>query len=164
EMERLNVQLDGLNRLREKRREGFHRARLAYFQFALQNEMEKYLILDPVITVHPDEVFFEAFSRDESSYPRLGVKHELFEDVGPLACGTTNIDFSARLAEGLERMRTYRVTRFAIAPAGLAVAAHGASGGDVHVEKKIDLPESWVRGFLQVQSAMTLSMPRFTIA
>lgn len=28
-------------------------------------------ILDPVITVHPDRVFFEAFSRDQSVYASL---------------------------------------------------------------------------------------------
>ncbi len=164
ELERLNVRLDELNRSRDARREGYHRARMEFFQFALENEYEKYFLLDPVITVHPDEVFFEAFSKDESSYARLGVSHDHFEDVGPFACGTTNIDFSSGLAEGLDRIRTYRTTRLAIGPTGFAVAAQTATGIDVQHEKKIDLPESWVRGFLQVQSAMTLSMPRFTIA
>jgi hypothetical protein len=167
ELERLNVSLDGLNRIREKRREAFHQARLAYFRFVLENEYEKFYILDPVITVHPDEVFFEAFSRDESSYARLGVSQDLFDDVGPFACGTTNIDFSASLAEGFDRLRGYRDTRFAIGPSGFGVATSAASNESdvaVHHEKKVDLSESWVRGFLQVQSAMSLSMPRFSLA
>ncbi|MBL8113274.1 MAG: SWIM zinc finger family protein [Acidobacteria bacterium] len=168
ELERLNVSLDALNRIREKRREAFHAARLAYFRFVLENEYEKFYILDPVITVHPDEVFFEAFSRDESSYARLGVSQDLFDDVGPFACGTTNIDFSASLAEGFDRLRAYRDTRFAIGPSGFAVATNTTTAtnedSEVHHEKKVDLPESWVRGFLQVQSAMSLSMPRFSLA
>lgn len=164
ELESLHGRLDELDRARDKRRAHYAQARLAYFQFALENAYEKFLLLDPVITVHPDEVFFEAFSRDESSYARLGITHEQFQDVGPFACGTTNIDFSARLAAGLERIRKYRTTRFAIAPSGFAVAAETTGGTETCVEKKVDLPESWVSGFLQVQSAMTLSMARFSIA
>ncbi|MCG3193004.1 MAG: hypothetical protein DIJKHBIC_02253 [Thermoanaerobaculia bacterium] len=164
ELEGLHEELDGLNRLREKRREAFHQARLRYFQFALENEYEKFFILDPVITVHPDEIFFEAFSRDESSYARLGVPHSHFADAGPFACGTTNIDFSAALADGLERIRGYRAARLALGPMGMAVASQTESGFEVHREKKVELPASWLRGFLQVQSAMTLALTRVAMA
>jgi hypothetical protein len=58
-------------------------------------------------------------------------------------------------------MRSYRRTRFDIDPAGFAVATDGGAG---HIEKKIDLPESWVMGFLQVHSAMTLGLTRFRMA
>jgi len=57
-------------------------------------------------------------------------------------------------------MRSYRQTRFDIDPTGLAVAS---AGGPVHKEKKIELPESWVKGFLQVQSTMTLGLTRLRI-
>ncbi len=164
ELERLNARLDDLNRRSEKRREVFHQARSRYLQFALENDYEKFFILDPVITVHPDEIFFEAFSRDESSYARLGVAHAHFEDAGPFACGTTNIDFSTGLADGLERIRGYRTTRLAVGPMGLAVAAQTKSGVEIHREKKVELPESWLRGFLQVQSAMTLALKHFVMA
>ena len=58
-------------------------------------------------------------------------------------------------------MRTYRRTRFDIDPAGFAVATGDGRGAH---EKKIDLPESWVMGFLQVHSTMTLGLTRFRMA
>ena len=58
-------------------------------------------------------------------------------------------------------MRSYRRTRFDIDPSGFAVATDGGPG---HIEKKIDLPESWVKGFLQVHSAMSLGLTRFRMA
>ena len=43
-----------------------------YFQYLLKRDYQAWIVLDPVITVHPDQVFFECFSKDESSYGRLG--------------------------------------------------------------------------------------------
>jgi hypothetical protein len=154
----LEARLGELDRARRERLQPFHKARLAYIDYVYTNAFEQNLILDPVITVHPDEVAFEAFSRDESTYARLAAKFELFDRVDEFRCGTTNIDFSTRLHGELERMRSYRRTRFDIDPAGFAVATGGGSG---HVEKKIDLPESWVNGFLQVHSVMALGLTRF---
>jgi hypothetical protein len=58
-------------------------------------------------------------------------------------------------------MRSYRQTRFDLAPSGFAVATDGA---EQHKEKKIDLPDSWVMGFLQVHSTMSLGLTRFHMA
>jgi hypothetical protein len=88
----------------------------------------------------------------------LGAKYDLFEKIDEFECGTTNIDFSSRLHGELDRMRTYRRTRFDIAPSGFTVAT---DGGATHKEKKIDLPESWVKGFLQVHSTMSLGLTHF---
>lgn len=110
-------------------------------------------ILDPVITVHPDRVFFEAFSQDQSAYGALIVDPKIFETMGDVVTGTTNIDFSAWLWGALGEMRTSRSTTFRIGPEGFEVKTSSAGG---RFEKKVDLPESWVRGFLQVQAAMGL--------
>ncbi|MEY4562674.1 MAG: hypothetical protein RLZZ618_1951, partial [Pseudomonadota bacterium] len=73
--------------------------------------------------------------------------------TGEMACGTTNIDYSASLFEEFQKIRSYKDTRFQVDPTGFTVA----TGDDpAFVEEKIDLPDSWVRGFLQVSSAMTL--------
>jgi hypothetical protein len=157
----LEARLGELDRARRERLKAFHRARMAYVEHVYQDEYERYLIFDPVITVHPDEVAFEAFSRDESTYARLAAHYELFDRIDEFQCGTTNIDFSIGLHGELERMRSYRRTRFDIDPSGFAVATEGGAG---HVEKKIDLPESWVMGFLQVHSAMSLGLTRFRMA
>ena len=52
-------------------------------------------ILDPVITVHPDRVFFEAFSQDQSVYAMVIVNPEMFATEGNVVTGTTNVDFTA---------------------------------------------------------------------
>ncbi len=151
----LEARKDELDRHRFDRLKPFYRARKEYFDWVYYHQYELNYLFDPVITVHPDEVFFEAFSRDESSYARLGAKYDLFEKIDAFECGTTNIDFSAKLHGELDRMRTYRRTRFDIDPSGFTVAT---DGGATLKEKKIDLPESWVKGFLQVHSTMSLGM------
>jgi hypothetical protein len=157
----LEARLAELDESRQNRLRPFYSARETYFQYAYANEYEQQFLLDPVITVHPDEVSFEAFSRDESMYARLAAKYDLFSAVGHVECGTTNIDFSAKLSGELDRMRTYRNTRFTFDPGGFAVAPGGVP---VHKEKKIELPESWVMGFLQVHSTMTLELTRLRLA
>jgi hypothetical protein len=158
-MEGLEARLAELDQSRNARLKPFHKARLDFFNFIYEDQYELQMLLDPVVTVHPDEVSFEAFSRDESTYARLAVKHELFERVDEFECGTTNIDFSLKLHQELERMRTYRKTRFDIAPEGLTVVSNSGS----HQEKKMDLPDSWVMGFLQVHSTMGLGLHRLSM-
>lgn len=154
----LEARRDELDQKRFDRLKPFYLARQSYFDWVYYHQYELNYLFDPVITVHPDEVFFEAFSRDESSYARLGARYDLFEKIDAFECGTTNIDFSAKLHGELDRMRTYRRTRFDIDPSGFAVHTDGAAA---HKEKKIDLPESWVKGFLQVHSTMSLGLTRF---
>src|SRR5687768_13941596 len=65
-------------------------------------------ILDPVITVHPDRVFFEAFSQDQSAYALLITDPAIFEQEGQSQTGTTNVDFTAWLWGALGEMRSSR--------------------------------------------------------
>ncbi|MGB1216989.1 MAG: SWIM zinc finger family protein, partial [Saprospiraceae bacterium] len=65
----------------------------------------------------------------------------------------TNIDYSAALYNEFQKIRDYKQTEFKVDPSGFEVATENE---DVYKEVKIDLPDSWVRGFLQVSSAMTL--------
>jgi hypothetical protein len=136
-------------------------AQRAYFSWLLRNDPTAFVILDPVITVHPDQVLFEVFSKDEGAYAKLGVDRDAFEHAGELAFGTTNVDFSRSLAQGLEQMRSYRETRLSIGREGVKFAT--TSGGEV-LEKQIRVPDSWLRGFLQVQSSAALPRERFELA
>jgi hypothetical protein len=153
----MQAELKELNDRRDRRMRPFNQARSRFRQYAWQKRLAISFLLDPVITVHPDELFFECFSQDEATYGRLGVDYEVFGHVGEFACGTTNIDYSAALYQEFQKIRTYKTTRFEVDPSGFEVQT---TNEDAFREVKIDLPDSWVRGFLQVSSAMTLPSVR----
>lgn len=156
----LQTELGELHKLRDQRMAPFYRAMRQYFDYLYQRDKDAWFVLDPVITVHPDEVFFECFSQDESSYGRLGASYEVFQNVREFACGTTNVDYSSALYDEFQKIRTYKSTTFEVDPSGFEVqTSHAAS----YKEVKIDLPDSWVRGFLQVSSAMSLPAIRFDL-
>jgi hypothetical protein len=125
-----------------------------------QDEDEWLETLDPVITVHHDQLFFEAFSNDQSSYVRLSASLDAFEPAGEVRYGTTNIDFNWELREALQSLRSSRRTEFSVGAAGFGVSTQVGAGALDHFERKVDLPDSWVKGFLQVQGA--LAMPAFS--
>ena len=57
----------------------YYKAQRKYFDYLYRKNRDFWIVLDPVITVHPDQVFFECFSQDESSYGRLAASYEVFE-------------------------------------------------------------------------------------
>lgn len=141
-------------------RKQYWKARVAYVNFLRKHDPELWRQLvpcDPVITVADDVVFFECFSTDESAYGHLSVARDGFGHSDQLKLGTTNVDYSQDLYEQFQTLRTYRPTRFALDPEGFAVTSGDAPA---HREEKIDLPASWLRGFMKLQSAMTMSMIR----
>ena len=138
----------------------FYKAQAKFFSYLYLANREMWIALDPVITVHPDRLFFEAFSRDESSYASLSCSHEVFDRVGDFACGTTNIDYSDALYGEFQKIRDYKSTRLSIDPGGFELRT---ADDPAFIEQKIDVPDSWVRGFLQVSSAMNLPARRFDL-
>ena len=117
-------------------------------------------LLDPVITVHPDRVFFEAFSQDQSAYGVVIVDREILEAEGDVRTGTTNVDFTSWLWAALAELRSSRETWLRIEAAGFEVRTAGAGG---RFERKVDLPEDWVRAFLQLQASMAMPGTRLTL-
>lgn len=138
----------------------YYKAQRKYFDYIYKKDRDAWFVLDPVITVHPDEIFFECFSQDESTYGRLGCNYEVFKDVNEFACGTTNIDYSDALYKEFQKIRDYKTTDFVVDPSGFEVTT---TAEEEFKEVKIDLPDSWVRGFLQVSSAMTLDSTSFDL-
>ena len=109
---------------------------------------------DPIISVADDSVYFEAFSKDESSYGCLYVDRNAFDEGQDAALGTTNIDYSLALYERFQQLRSYRRTRLSIDPRGFDVKVEGAP---IFREEKIALPPSWLKGFGQISA--TASFP-----
>lgn len=156
----LQGELQEIYKSRSNRWQAFYKAQREYFDYLYKRDYNTWFVLDPVITVHPDEIFFECFSQDESSYGRLSASYEVFQNVNEFACGTTNIDYSAALYDEFQKIRSYKNTQFLVDPSGFEVKTTGEQD---FKEIKIDLPDSWVRGFLQVSSAMSLPTIQFDL-
>ncbi|MEM0993995.1 MAG: SWIM zinc finger family protein [Bacteroidota bacterium] len=152
-IDHLKTELGSLRAHKNKILQPFYKARQSFFEYIRKRDYDAWFVLDPVITVHPDELFFECFSQDESTYARLGCDYNVFEQINTFECGTTNIDYSSSLYNEFQKIRTYKDTNFKIDPSGFDVQTEHEAA---YKEEKIDLPDTWVRGFLQVSAAMTL--------
>jgi len=159
-MKQLQEEIKELNQRNHERLAPYYQAKQRFFQHLYTVNYDAWFVFDPVITVHPDEVFFECFSVDESSYGRLGASYEVFKNINEFACGTTNVDYSAALYDEFQKIRSYKTTRLEVDPSGFEVQT---TNEEAYKEVKIDLPDTWVRGFLQVSSAMSLPATRFDL-
>ena len=101
---------------------------------------------DPVVTCNGDRLRFESFSGCCGVYARLDVLSEALDgEVHDL--GTTNVDVNGPLRQALARVGGADPLHLAVGPDELAVTT---LDGPV-VEKKVPLPERWLRGFAEVQ-------------
>jgi len=130
-------------------------AQKAFLDASLQSEEQKDTVLDPVLTVDPDQVSLEVFSRDESAYARLAFDNGLF-DGREAAHGSTFLDVPPELVNKVDRLRTY---------VPLSLEAHVAlPSREARAPRNVEVPHAWLRGFLQVQSAATLPASTCTLA
>ena len=159
-IETVKAELAEVRAEKEKLLIPFYKARQQYYNYLYNNDRDAWIVLDPVITIHPDELFFECFSQDESTYGKLGCNYNVFTAIDDYKCGTTNVDYSNELYEEFQKIRDYKDTELKVDPSGFTVAT---TDEEQYKEVKIDLPESWVRGFLQVSSAMTLPTIQFEL-
>ncbi|WDF36458.1 SWIM zinc finger domain-containing protein [Streptomyces sp. T12] len=102
--------------------------------------------LDPVVTGNGDRLRFESFSGCCGVYARLDVL-EAGLDGGEVGHGTTNVDVNNPLREALSRIGADDPLHLRVGPQELAVTT---LDGPV-VEKKVPLPDRWLRGFAQAQ-------------
>ncbi|MEU0232336.1 MULTISPECIES: SWIM zinc finger family protein [unclassified Streptomyces] len=104
--------------------------------------------LDPVVTGNGDRLRFESFSGCGGVYARLDV---LDEGLGGAETGhgTTNVDVNDPLREALSRMTGDDPLHLRVGPDEMAVST---LAGAV-VEKKVPLPDRWLRGFAEAQVA-----------
>ncbi|MFE7551205.1 SWIM zinc finger family protein [Streptomyces gardneri] len=104
--------------------------------------------LDPVVTGNGDRLRFESFSGCGGVYARLDVLHEGLGGA-ETGHGTTNVDVNDPLREALSRMTGNDPLHLRVGPEELAVTT---LAGAV-VEKKVPLPDRWLRGFAEAQVA-----------
>ncbi|MFE5681079.1 SWIM zinc finger family protein [Streptomyces erythrochromogenes] len=102
--------------------------------------------LDPVVTAGGDRLRFESFSGCCGVYARLDVLPEGL-DGADTGHGTTNVDVNNPLREALSRLSGDGPLHLRVGPDELAVTT---LDGPV-VEKKVPLPDRWLRGFAESQ-------------
>lgn len=137
-----------------------HSKKQAYFRWLWDNDRDAWFVLDPIVSVQKDGTFFEAFSGDESIYARVFLPHSQLDSAEEPTLGTTNIDFSLLLEREFDRVRSYRPMSLSI---GLKAVDFKTEAALVE-EEKIPLPETWVRGLVEVQSVLSLAPITFEMS
>jgi hypothetical protein len=113
------------------------------------------LLADPVATAARDRLRFEAFSSCASVYARLDLL-PAFVDGAFLGAGTTNVDLGADVRAALAGVTAAAKLDLELGLADLAVEVDGVR----HEERKVRLPERWVRGFAETQAILASMEPR----
>ncbi len=131
-------------------------AQKAFLDSQFADDKRQSGVLDPILTVDPDEISLEVFSKDESAYARLALSSALFEGR-EVAHGTSFVELPTSFVERLDRVATHQEILLdagttATARKGTAQAPLAAPAGP----KAVEVPYSWLRGFLQVQAAAML--------
>lgn len=142
------------------RGDAFWDQRSAFWEWLYTHNRDAWMVLDPIVSVQPDATFFEAFSQDESIYARVRVPSDALETDADLQAGTTNIDFSVALERELARTRSYRPLHLTVGASSVGVTTDVSS----ILERKIDLPDTWVRGLVEVQAALSLAPVEITLS
>ena len=154
EREELTKQADALQLIIKKfNSDSYPKQRQRFWSWLYTHNHDAWYVLDPIVSVQPDATFFEAFSLDESAYARIALPHSATYGGKEFICGTTNIDFSTSLERELARTRSYRPLHLTVGKDSVELD----SGLSSTIEKKIDLPESWTKGLVEVQAALSLA-------
>ncbi|MBV2156184.1 SWIM zinc finger family protein [Kitasatospora sp. SUK 42] len=111
--------------------------------------------LDPVVTANGDRLRFESFSGCCGVYARLDVLAAGL-DGDEIGHGTTNVDVNDPLREALTRIGPADPLHLAVGPDALEVTTFDGP----LVERKVPLPERWLRGFAETQVVAAGFEPR----
>jgi hypothetical protein len=131
-----------------------------FWGWLYDHNREAWIIIDPIVSVQPDATFFEGFSIDESVYARVKLPSDCIDTSEEIRPGTTNIDYGLGLEKEFSRVRSYRALDLIVGSDAVTIETNVGSA----VEKKIDLPESWVRGLLEVQSALAITSIKLDVS
>jgi SWIM zinc finger len=103
---------------------------------------------DPVVTSNLDRLRFESFSACAGVYARVDLEPGVL-DGRPRAWGTTNVDFNSPMRAALARVHDDEAMLMHVGHDEVRVETLAGSA----VERKVPLPERWLKGFAEVQVA-----------
>lgn len=117
--------------------------------------LQKILLLaDPVITCTGERLRFEGFSSCCGAYARLDVLAPAL-DGEFLGVGTANVDFNAPMRAALSQVSDRESLAFELGSDRFEVRRDSVGV----VERTVDLPMRWVRGFSEVQAYQARMRP-----
>jgi hypothetical protein len=105
------------------------------------------ILRDPVVTSNEDRLRFESFSGCCGVHARLDLLPAALESR-PATSGTTNVDFNDRMIAALAAACVGGPMLMHVGADEVAVTTESASA----VERRVPLPERWLRGFGEVQA------------
>ena len=102
-------------------------------------------VLDPVMTAGGDRLRCESFSACNGVHARLDLLGTGL-DGGEIGFGTTNVDINAPLRSALANVHRNEMLHLSVGRDDFVVSTPEAS----HMERKVELPDRWVRGFAEI--------------
>lgn len=115
-------------------------------------------LLDPIVTTGQEKIRFEGFSSCNGIYARLDVLGDGL-DGDFLASGTTNVDFNDPMINALNAVKKDELMMLAVGDDNVRIQTEKA---DV-TEKKVKLPERWIKGLTSVQVYLADMTERATL-
>lgn len=103
-------------------------------------------IKDPIITAGTSKMRFEGFSSDNSVYVRLDMKPEAI-DGEFIASGTTNVDFNDPMLNAMNAIQKNEKVILSVGHQEMQLITEKAK----EHERKVTLPERWIKGLSSVQ-------------
>ena len=101
---------------------------------------------DPVVTSNGDRMRFESFSACCGVYARFDLLPSAL-DRAPVSTGTTNVDFNPPMREALARIGGLEPLHLQVGMEEVTVRTLDSQVA----ERKVPLPERWLKGFAEVQ-------------
>jgi hypothetical protein len=106
-------------------------------------------LTDPVVTSESGTLRFESFSACCGVHARLDVRPDGL-DAETMSAGTVNVDFNEPMRAALARVRARTPLRLQVGFDAVEVETLDGSA----VERRVPLPDRWVKGFSEVQVAV----------
>ena len=110
---------------------------------------------DPIVSAGSGTVRFEGFSGCAGIYARVDVLPEALDGEFSVRGGTTNVDFNSLMLASLGGVRQRDTVLLSV---GSKDVAFGFDSGTV-VERKVPLPERWLKGLTSVQAYLAGAEP-----
>ncbi|MGM5629854.1 SWIM zinc finger domain-containing protein [Apibacter raozihei] len=116
------------------------------------------LIKDPIVTAGNERIRFEGFSQCAGVYARVDVLPDAL-DGEFLENGTTNVDFNPPILTALNSLRSDAKLMMSVGQKEVGIHIDN----EHIVERKVPLPDKWIRGLSSVQIYLSKSEKSFTL-